>query len=61
MKPKNLILVYNYKKQAWISPAGNQLTERQTDAWPTFFSLRLGLYKIVNARDFSEQVVYAHC
>lgn len=59
MKPKNLILVYDYKSQSWISPAGNKLTEKQTELWPTFFSLRLGLYKIVNVRDFREQVCAA--
>jgi hypothetical protein len=28
---------------------------------PTYFSLRLGLYKIVNVREYQGEQAYAHC
>jgi hypothetical protein len=55
METKNLILVYDYRLQQWITPAGNKLTEKQAYPWPTYFSINLGLYKIVNR----EELVYA--
>jgi hypothetical protein len=61
MKPKNMILVYDYRLGSWISPAGNKLTDKMVEMVPTYFSLRLGLYKIVNILEYQGEQAYAQC
>lgn len=44
---KTKMVTYNYMRQRWEDESGHSYTDRNLEQFPTYFSIRIGLYKII--------------